>query len=329
MNFPRGAARGIARAAVFLACGLLGSCRTQSPSRLSEGLPSLPDFPSARYFYDAPDAPPLISAHRAQPELPGYAENALPSIERLVSSGSFVIEMDVALSRDSVLFLFHDDELDRLTRNSGRIEEHAWSTLDTMRLLDADGRLTEATIPTLAEALAAVDGRALVTLDRKAGVSYRQLYDELLAAGVEEHVALILYDEDDLQEWARLPAAGPVSFGGGSVAELEAARQTADDLAAYLGTYAYRRSGPVPLLAFVGVGPPDTTLLTRAANLGIRTIVGTFGELDAAAAADGGQTYRDLVDRGVDVIATDRPLAAYAALADRYRAAVTPVGDAP
>ena len=284
----------------------------------------LPEFPSASYFYDAPDALPLVSAHRARPEEPGFAENAVPSIERLTASGSFVIEMDVAMSLDSVLFLFHDDELDRLTRNSGRVGELDWATLDTMRLLDPGGQLTPATIPSLAEALAAIDGRALVTLDRKRGVSYLQLYEALRAAGVEEQVALILYDGADLREWAALPAVGPVSFGGGSVAAMEAARQTASDLSAYLGTYAYRRRGPVPLMAFVGVGEPDSALLQTAANLGIRTIVGTFGALDDSAAADDGATYRRLIAAGVDVIATDRPLAAYRALAARYRDAVRP-----
>lgn len=302
-----------------LLVGLLAGCRASAdlPGG-ARAYPRLAGFPSAAYFYDGPDAPPLVSAHRGQPELDGYPENALTSLDRLARAGSFVLELDVAMSRDSALLLFHDDRLDRLTSQSGRVAERDWADLDTMRLRDRAGRLTESTIPSLAEALAVARGRALVTLDRKRGVSYARLSRAVREADVADQVALILYDEDDLREWAGLAEVGPVSFGGDSERDLERARETVDELDACAGSSANRRRGPVPLLAFVGVGPPDPAVLAKAHHLGMRTIAGTFGPLDDAADDDDGATYRRLVAEGVDVIATNRPLAAYRALAGRY-----------
>jgi len=59
-----------------------------------------------------------LVAHRGYPaRLP---ENTLPSIEAAVQAGARYIEVDVQLSRDGEVILFHDRDLHRLCGQAGR-----------------------------------------------------------------------------------------------------------------------------------------------------------------------------------------------------------------
>ena len=48
----------------------------------------------------------------------------MPAFERARESGAFEVELDVMLSADDVLVLFHDRTLDLKTDLSGRVREH-------------------------------------------------------------------------------------------------------------------------------------------------------------------------------------------------------------
>ena len=63
-----------------------------------------------------------VIAHRGAS---GYApENTLPAFERALELGAFEVELDVQLSRDGVLVLFHDRILDDKTDASGTVRDH-------------------------------------------------------------------------------------------------------------------------------------------------------------------------------------------------------------
>ncbi|MBO9419341.1 glycerophosphodiester phosphodiesterase family protein [Labrenzia sp. R4_2] len=61
-------------------------------------------------------------------------ENTLASLEKAIEAGAEVVELDVRPSRDGVLYVFHDDTLDRTTNGSGRFADKLASEID---LLDA------------------------------------------------------------------------------------------------------------------------------------------------------------------------------------------------
>ncbi len=52
----------------------------------------------------------LLAAHRGGPA-PGYPENAIETLDHVLSNAAFIMEVDVAETRDGVLFLMHDDTL--------------------------------------------------------------------------------------------------------------------------------------------------------------------------------------------------------------------------
>ncbi len=91
----------------------------------------------------------------------GIPENSLPSFEAAADSG-FPIEIDLHLTKDQQVVVFHDSECKRMCRFEGKIEEMTLDQIKALRLLD-----TENEIPTLAECLERVDGRVPLLIEFK------------------------------------------------------------------------------------------------------------------------------------------------------------------
>lgn len=91
----------------------------------------------------------------------GCIENSLAAFRAAVAAG-YGIEMDVLLSKDGVVMVFHDDYLERLTEATGFVADRPAAELGRIRLRDS-----LETIPTLAEALAVIAGRAPVLIELK------------------------------------------------------------------------------------------------------------------------------------------------------------------
>lgn len=99
-------------------------------------------------------------AHRGlwNDELP---ENSLAAFRSAVEHG-FGIELDVQLTADDQLVVFHDNTLDRMCGVSGKVTE---KTLAELRALHLNG--TEHVIPTFDEFLETVDGRVPLIVEIK------------------------------------------------------------------------------------------------------------------------------------------------------------------
>jgi glycerophosphoryl diester phosphodiesterase len=101
-------------------------------------------------------------AHRAlHDRAAGRPENSRAAVRAAVAAG-YGIEVDVQPSSDGVPMVFHDYDLRRLTGTGGRVRGHTAAALSATRLLDADDG-----IPTLAEVLALVGGRAPLLIEIK------------------------------------------------------------------------------------------------------------------------------------------------------------------
>lgn len=88
-------------------------------------------------------------------------ENSLPAFERACSNG-YGIELDVHITTDNVLVVFHDDDLKRMCGVDKRPDECTLAELREMRLLG-----TDETIPTFDEVLACVNGRSPLIVELK------------------------------------------------------------------------------------------------------------------------------------------------------------------
>lgn len=104
--------------------------------------------------------------HRIDKSVP---ENSIPAFEHAARIG-YGIELDVHITADGELVVFHDDELKRVCGVDGRLED---LTLDGLRQLRLCG--TDNAVPTLQEVLAAVAGRSPLIVELKRGHANREL----------------------------------------------------------------------------------------------------------------------------------------------------------
>ena len=97
----------------------------------------------------------------------GRAENSLSAFAAARDAG-FGIELDVRLSKDGEMVVFHDDTLTRVAGIDKRVDE---LTLEELRECRLSG--TDDTVPTLREVLALIDGRVplLIEIKEDAGKS--------------------------------------------------------------------------------------------------------------------------------------------------------------
>lgn len=91
----------------------------------------------------------------------GTPENSLPAFERAVAMG-YAIELDVRMTADGRIVVFHDRYLERMTGRPGRVGCSKLRELKKLRLAESDER-----IPTLGEVLHLVDGRVPLLIEVK------------------------------------------------------------------------------------------------------------------------------------------------------------------
>ncbi len=105
----------------------------------------------------------LVVSHRTNA---GNApENTLAGIEAAIRDGAHAIEVDVRATRDGALVLLHDETLERTTGDPRPVAEVSLAEVQQLRINDLHGRVTPQSIPTLAEAIAVIDGRCALEID--------------------------------------------------------------------------------------------------------------------------------------------------------------------
>ncbi len=102
-------------------------------------------------------------------------ENSLAAFE-LAAAAGYGIELDVQLSRDGQVVVFHDDTLERVCGVSARVDELSLDELRELRLCGTDER-----IPLLSEVLATVRGRGPLIVELKTGRRNRELCEKTYA----------------------------------------------------------------------------------------------------------------------------------------------------
>jgi glycerophosphoryl diester phosphodiesterase len=103
--------------------------------------------------------PPLVIAHRGDSS--NALENSLAAIHRALSYPVDMIELDIRMSRDHVLYVMHDASTGRTADANVIIERSTSARIDKVRLKNGEP------VPTLADALKAVSGAAGLNLEIK------------------------------------------------------------------------------------------------------------------------------------------------------------------
>ena len=142
-----------------------------------------------------------IIAHRGASAY--FPENTLPSFEGAIAMGADMVELDVQLTSDKEVVVFHDEKISRCTNGRGRIVDH---TLVELKKLDAGSWFSKdfqnTRIPTLAEALSVCKNKIAVNIEIKTEAVGKMFFGGIEEkclkiveqAGMREHVVFSSFD---------------------------------------------------------------------------------------------------------------------------------------
>jgi len=242
------------------------------------------------YLRWSSDKSSIISAHRGGP-MTGFPENCIETFENAMKYAPCMIECDVAKTRDSVLVMMHDNTLNRTTTSGGKIGDYSLAELKKIFLKDNEGNVTEYKIPTLGEVLDWARNKAIVQLDIKRSISAEEIVEIIREKNAESYTIVITYNIEDAVKYHQLNPNIVIS----------ASARSGDGVQRLLD------SGIKPhcLVVFTGVYEPSVDVYDMLHENGIMAILGTMGNLDRKAAKNGMIVYKDLVENGADILATD------------------------
>ncbi len=243
-------------------------------------------------------ARPTIVGHRGAAAL--WPENSRAGFEKALQLGVRMFELDVHPSRDGVLAVIHDAQLDRTTTGHGAVNAHDWDQLTRCTLRDTEGER----IPELGEILsllAAAGAETIVEIKEDVdGRSYPGIAGRVLAAidaaGMASRCRISAFHWPSLVELRRLSAdavlvgvadeRGMRASGGHDAALARLAEIGVDDIGLHWALW-------------------NGDLVAAARRRGFGVGAWTVNEGPGIAA---------LAALGVDWIITDRPDVAFAAL---------------
>ena len=276
---------------VFCCC-LVFSC-----AKVEESTQEIPETSDHLDVYDLTYPLPelLVSGHRGIKNHDELPENCLETFMKLKSKGNMIMECDVLMTRDSVLILMHDNTLDRTTTGNGVVLEKDWLDMAKHRLTTSNGE-TVFNIPRFIEILEwAVESKTILSVDIKRSVPVELVIDLIRQVNATEYCMLISYTLKQAEKVYRL---APEFMQSVSIRNLEEHHR-------------WRQSmiPPSRTIAFTGTRRSPAALYQKLHADGVACIFGTLGNIDAQAASQGDEIYMELIEEGVDIFATDRPLA--------------------
>lgn len=250
----------------------------------------------AAYLSPATPNLPNVSAHRGGRFYHGLPENSLGLFKHVSSFIPTFIECDVQMSKDSMLFLLHDDSLDRTTTGTGLAREKEWRELQQYALVDDYGSVTEEKIPSLERVFRWARGNVILALDIKDGLPIELLVALIREYEMENSILLIAYDLEEAVELHRLAPEMVLSVAMDEVEDIQA-----------------HENAGIPLrqcVAFTGTRLQSPELYSALREHGILSILGTMSDADPRFREGGEQGYTAFFDAGVDILATDHPVEA-------------------
>lgn len=272
---------------------LIFSCKNPAETPINRETPSSTEISNVIFFEEKP----IISAHRAGKGIANYPENCLETMQYLMTKGISSFEIDIFETLDGHLMLMHDHHLGRTSTGQGKVSQMYAKELEKEYLIDDFRTLTNFRIPYLKDVLVwAKKNKASLMLDFKKGISYQKTIDMVRSQKMENQVVLISYSVSQAKELHAIAPEMLISVSARNENELDKILQT-----------------NIPkhkMVAFTGTMLSSEKLFQRLASLKIPAILGTLGNLDKKAAAQGDILYKQWADMGVQIFSTDRPLEA-------------------
>jgi glycerophosphoryl diester phosphodiesterase len=251
----------------------------------------------------------VVISHRG--DWRNYPENSIPAIESIIRMGVDMMELDVKMTKDSVLILMHDKTIDRMTNGKGKVSDITYDSLMTFKMKRAHNVVTDTIkVPTLREALLCCKDRILVNVDH-AYPYYKEIVELTEELGVTGQV--LMKGKSNLDKVNEDMAKHEHNLLYMPIIDINKPKGQA--------LFAeYQERGVVPMAYEVCWQYPGeeidqciAAVRESGAKLWVNTIwaslCGGYGNDDdaALAAADPADVYAQYIEKGFTMIQTDRP----------------------
>ena len=250
----------------------------------------------------------ILSSHRGG-ALPTFPENCIATFEHSLAHGCTMLEVDPRLTKDGAIVLHHDKTLDRTTSGTGLLSDRTLAELQQLTLKDSNGEATPHKMPTLQQVIDWARNKTLLVVDQK-DVPLEQRIAAITENKAEAFVILII---GNLKHAQQVHASNPKITMEVMVPNLKRVKAIDES------TLPWRN-----LIAFIGHQPPyDPDLIKAIHDCGAMCMAGTSRNLDlklikaaTSKATDStpnqfteslAESYRNLLDMGIDIIETDLP----------------------
>ena len=247
----------------------------------------------------------MIFAHRGNWR--NSAENSILAFQDCINEGLDGIEVDLQMTKDSVLIIMHDETLDRTTTGSGKVSDYTIDELRKLRLLTPIGVKTRQTIPTFEQVLLLAKDKILIQVDKWKAYG-QQVADLAKKYNCERQIILRTTDNSKTtkQKYGNLLdnlIVMPVLVcKGGKVDE--------ENLQDFIKNY----SSPVMSFSFIREDYPILRKIKNLQEMGYRiwfnSLWDTFnaGHDDELAVTDPDNSYGWLINHGANIIFSDNPI---------------------
>ncbi len=148
---------------------------------------------------------PFLAAHRGVcgANIPC---NTLAAYKIALDQGADVVEIDVSKTKDGKFFVFHPGMEPVFLKSQTRLKDMTAEEVEKLFLVNSDSVPTSYKIPTLAEVLAFLKGKAYINVD-KFWTDVKGISEEIRRAGVERQVLVKTYTDAESLEQVRLYAS--------------------------------------------------------------------------------------------------------------------------
>ncbi len=248
----------------------------------------------------------VVISHRG--DWRNYPENSIQAIESIIRMGADMMELDLKLTKDSVLVLCHDKTVDRTTTGHGNVSDLTYAEISKLYLRRGHGVAdSRYRMPTLREALKVCKDRITVNVDK----GY-EFYDLVLKITEELGMTdqVLIKGKHSARDVAEKMSQHPRNMmympivnlpGKSGEALLDEYRQRAEVPLAY--EVCWKKMSPV-------VKSYMQQIIASGSKLWVNALWPSLnGGLDDDAAFDGNpeKVYGQLLGLGATMIQTDRP----------------------
>ena len=281
---------------------LSSSCapKTSAPSSKAAKVVAAMQDPASNYV--------IVISHRG--DWRNYPENSLGAIESVIRMGVDIVEIDLKLTKDSVLVLSHDRTCNRMTTGKGDISTMTYDSLATFNLKTAHNVAIPGTrITTLREALETCKDRIVINVDQ--GYQYYDLVVKLTDE-LEMTDQILIKGKKAREVVAREMAGSQMMY----MPIIDCQKPKGQALFEQYEHW-YAQTGEKPLAYEVCFGELDDEarsccrkVVEQGAKLWLNTLWASLcGGYDDDAAFNGNpdEVYGTILDLGASMIQTDRP----------------------